>query len=122
MGENDNVQANHQEQLVALGHEKEVLKRFQIILRSGKALSVPYSMLPVFILTEESDLIVRAYGFLATLKGRNLKALDSYFHDERVLFVKESASGTDTGDLSIFISTIEITGRSVSEFLREDEI
>jgi hypothetical protein len=121
MSENDNKHIAHKEQLVAIGDDKQIVRRFQIILRSGKAISVPYSILPVFILTEDAHLIIRAYGFIATLKGRNLKALDAYLNDERVLFIKESASGTDTGDEHIFIANIEIAGKAVSESLREDE-
>lgn len=121
MSENDNKHIAHQEQLVAIGDDKDILRRFQIILKTGMAYSVPYSLLPIVILTEDAKLIIRAYGFIAKITGRNLKALDAYLHEERVLFIKESASGEDTGDAKIFISNIEVAGKAVSEELREDE-
>jgi hypothetical protein len=120
MSRNDNHIAKA-EQLYALGEENEIVRRFQLISRTGEIISVPYSLLPAFILTENCDIIIRAYGLLVVIQGRNLRALENYFNDEKVLWIRESASGTDTGDAHIFITSIQITGRSVSKELRKGE-
>jgi len=106
----------------AIGGEYEVVKRFAIILRTGETINVPYALLPVIMLTEQSELVIRAYGLLIKINGRNMRALAEYATQEILVFAKESPSGKDTGEDFIFISDIKITGRTVSKELREGEI
>ncbi|MEM9297179.1 MAG: hypothetical protein AAGA64_02220 [Bacteroidota bacterium] len=109
------------EQIYAIAGENEIVKRFQFKLKSGEIYSLPYSLLPAYILTSEGQLVVRAYGLIATITGRNMMALEEYFNAERILWIRESATGLDTGESHIFIDNIDIEGRTISLHLREGE-
>ena len=109
------------EQIYAIAGENEIVKRFQFKLKSGEIYSLPYSLLPAYILTSEGQLVVRAYGLIATITGRNMMALEEYFNAERILWIRESATGLATGASPIFIANIEKEGRAISLHLREGE-
>jgi len=93
--------------------DDKVLKRFQVIQRNGQMISIPYSLLPIFILQENSRLLIKSHDFEITLTGRSLDRLYESFCEELVLYVRESPSGTDDGKSSVFISKIEIEGDSL---------
>nr|WKN34374.1 hypothetical protein K4G66_18520 [Tunicatimonas sp. TK19036] len=103
----------------AVAIQNMVLKRFKLILRSGESYSLPYSLLPIYIFTDRGDLLIKSYGILITIQGRNLKPIEEALSNETLLWVKESPSGQDSGDGFVFIADIHIEGKSISKMLNE---
>jgi len=100
----------------AVAAEGEFLKRFKLILRSGERYSLPYSILPIVILTEEQDLQIKSHGIYITLKGRNLAAIEEYLFSESLLWVKEANTKLDSGEAYVFVSEILLAGKAISKF------
>lgn len=100
-------------QSYAIAAEGEVLTRYRLILRSGKVYNLPYSLLPVLILEDNQQLIIKSYGIHITLKGRNLKVIEEYLTSETLLWVRESLSGTDDEEAHVFIKTIQVEGEDI---------
>ncbi|MFY0689079.1 MAG: hypothetical protein JXQ90_18050 [Cyclobacteriaceae bacterium] len=107
-----NVYANPR-QFYAIASENELVKRFKLFLRSGRTYSVPYSLLPVFILLEGKKLVIKTYGIHIAIEGRNLAVLEEYLSDELLLWVKESPGGKDDGKSHVFVSDIYIQGKAI---------
>lgn len=109
-----NVYANPG-QYYAICADDEVLKRFKIVKRCGKIWSVPYSLLPVLILLEGKELVIKTYGVHVVIEGRNLAVIEEYLSNEMLLWVKESASGKDDGKSNVFVSDIQVRGKAMNQ-------
>lgn len=83
--------------------------------RSGRSVGVPYAVLPVTELEGNSVLKILAHDISIMIAGRNLEELRNYFHEELVTWIKESPSGTDTGEEGTFISNITIQCKYIDE-------
>ncbi|MDW3210278.1 MAG: hypothetical protein R8N23_10450 [Reichenbachiella sp.] len=105
-------------QFYAIGAKGELVKRFEIILRSGKRYGISYSMLPISILADSSLLYIKAYELLITIAGRNLDPIHDNLTQELLAWVKTSASGKDDGLASTFVKDITVEGDAVSEYLK----
>ncbi|MEP1782124.1 hypothetical protein [Reichenbachiella sp.] len=107
----------------AIASDDEIIKRFKLVLRSGEVYSVPYSLLPVFMLLGGKELIIKAYGVHVTIKGRNLNPIEEYLSNEMLLWIKESPSGKDDGKINVYVSDILIQGKAMkySEDIQNDE-
>ena len=107
----------------AIASDDEIIKRFKLFLRSGEVYSVPYSLLPVFMLLGGKELIIKTYGVHISIKGRNLAPIEEYLSDEMLLWIKESASGKDDGKSNVFVSDILIRGKAMKheENIQNDE-
>lgn len=101
-------------QYYAIVSEQGTIKRFQLIQRSGCIHSIPYSLLPVYILSDNQELLIKAYGMHISIHGRCLEIILRHLSDECLLWLKESKSGKDDGTSNVFISEIEIEGDAVS--------
>ncbi len=93
---------------------QEQVKHFDLILRSGREYSLPYSLLPVPILDGEILKLI-AYELNVLIKGRGLRKIRDYLKSETLLWLKESPSGKDDGASKVFISDIIARGKTVDE-------
>ena len=109
-------EASHLEdyQAYAVASDDEVVKRLRVFLRNGHRLSIPYSLLPVFILNTEAELIIKAYELLIIIKGRGLARLEEELSLERVVFIRESPSEYDDETNLIFIESITVSGEAIT--------
>lgn len=101
------------EQFYAIATERE--KHFDVILRSGTEYTIPYALLPLYVLSGEGAITILAYDLQITIKGRNLKRIRNFLKKETLQWIKESPSGTDIKDDDIFISDIKIEGDSLNQ-------
>ncbi|MBI1183597.1 hypothetical protein GC194_04965 [bacterium] len=101
-------------QFYALSAEQE--KHFDLILRSGIEYSIPYALIPVYVLTSGSILNITAYDLQITIKGRSLDIIRNLLKKETLIWIKESPSGKDTNESKIFVSQITIEGDSIQKF------
>lgn len=100
-------------QYYAIGADDEIIKRFKLQLRSGETFSIPYSLLPIYILTEGRELAIIAYELVIIITGRNLDPIEEYLSKETLLWIKESPSQKDDGQSPIYISDIAIKGKAI---------
>ena len=106
-------------QYYAVVPETQLNRRFRLYLRNGGVISLPYSILPYYILTPSKDLIIKAPGILIKVCGVNLERLLEYLGQERLAFLKESPSGINDetdGTASVFIENIIIEGDTLQLF------
>ena len=93
-------------QLYALNDGAE--RYFDLILKSGREYSIPYALLPVYVLTGESTIFITAYNYRITIQGRNLKRIRNFLKKETLKYLRESPSGKDSGEGDLFISKITV--------------
>ncbi|MBL7681773.1 MAG: hypothetical protein JNK00_00315 [Flavipsychrobacter sp.] len=86
------------------------IKRFKLILRTGKVVSIPYAFLPVITLTAEKDLIISTHDLEIFIRGRKLHKISEALSEERVVWIRESNTSIDTGDDDVYVSDILIKG------------
>lgn len=96
------------QQSYAVSGEGSGAIRFRLIRRDGSVYSISYAMLPVFILEENSRLLIKTHALQAVITGRGLDHLETDFTNEKMSWVRESFSGKDDGQGSVFIEAIEI--------------
>lgn len=99
-------------------HAKESSpKRLKLYLRTSERISLPYSLLPIIMLVDGSKLYIKAHELLVTIKGRNLDPLEEALSLEHVKWIKESPSGTDTGDAETFVESITVEGKAIEKYV-----
>ena len=86
------------------------VRRFKLYFRDGRVLSVPYAYLPLIVYDPGRDLDIKTGDLDIKIKGRGLHKLADWLSDEKVLWIRESASGIDDEDTEEFISQIDIEG------------
>lgn len=102
------------EQYYAVSTKDEADRQFDIILRTGTEYSFHYSrLLPFYRLMGNNNICIFTYGINISISGRNLRPLYEAFKKQKTAWVKESYSGTDSGETNVFISNIEITGDTI---------
>jgi len=99
-------------QYYAIGSEQE--RHFDLILRSGEEYTIPYSLLPVYVLSG-GTIKIMAYELLITIKGRNLNQIRNVLKKETLIWLKESPSQQDDGQANVFISDIIVQGKTVGK-------
>jgi len=102
-------------QCYAIASEGEMVRRFEIILSSGKKYSFPYALLPICILEDGATLYIKAYELLISVTGRNLDPIHDHFSNELILWMSASLSGKDDGSGPTFIQDITVEGKTVDE-------
>ena len=98
---------NYQAYAVA---QKGVIKRFHIYLRSGERYSIPYSLLPIFILISNQELIIKAHELSITITGKGLDQIEDALSTETLLYIKQNPTDKDDGTASVFIQDIQCEG------------
>ncbi len=94
----------------AVERGNKFVRRFKLLLRDGRTISVPYAHLPVFIYTPEEDLKIRTGDIEISIKGRSLHKLEAWLSEEKITWIKESASGADPEDSAVFVEHIRVDG------------
>lgn len=84
------------------------VQRFKLLFRDGRVISMPYAHLPVFDYDPVGMLKIQTSEINVMIKGRALNKLLDWFNEQKVLWIKESASGIDGGEEAIFIQSIEL--------------
>ena len=97
----------------AVAHSDEAVKRFHIHMRSGERYSIPYSLLPIFILKDNQELIIKAYEVQITIFGRGLSAIEDALSKEVLTYIKTHPCGKDDGESSVFIEKITLEGENL---------
>lgn len=100
-------------QAYAVAKNTEIVKRFKVQLRDGTSYSIPYSLLPIIILTSEMQLIIKAYELFITITGRSLQKIEEALSAETLIYIRQSPSGNDDGQGSAFIEDIQIQGETL---------
>ena len=100
-----------QMQYYAIGAEGEL--HFDLIKRSGREYSIPYPLLPYFILTDNSLITIIAHELFISVEGRNLRQVRDHLKKRTLIWMKESPSGKDDGQANVFISNISIGGKAL---------
>ena len=107
---------SNSDQLYALSSDDEIVKKFQLILRCGRKVRVPYAVLPIVEISDSKDQIsIMAYGLLITIDGKNLGKIEEFLAEESLVWLRESFSKKDDGASEMFISKITIEGKAVSK-------
>lgn len=88
----------------------KMVRRFKLILRSGKQVSIPYAFLPVLVFEHDGLVCLKTKDLSISIKGRGLKPLEEYLSREEVRWIKESVSNRDIKETEDFISEIVIDG------------
>lgn len=88
----------------------KTLRRFKLILRSGRVVSIPYAFLPVMVLEHDGLVCIKTSDLSIEIRGRGLTALEEYLSKEVVRWIKESSSKRDTKETEDFVSEIVIDG------------
>ncbi len=82
------------------------MRRFELRLRSGRSISIPYALLPIIDLGDNKSLRIVTHDLRVEIEGRNLGVLRNELSEERVTWIRESRTGKDTGESDVFISKI----------------
>ena len=94
-------------QLFAVTSHDESVSRFKLITRELEVYSVPYSLLPLLVLSENKVLKIITHDIQATLYGRNLDVIEEALSEGHLKWVKESP-GKDDGISQVYINRIDI--------------
>lgn len=100
---------NHDTDYFGVEQGKTILRRFKLLLRTGKQVSIPYAFLPIIILEHEGLIHIKTNDLHITIEGRGLKALEEHLSQEKVRWIKESVSGLDQEE-AVFIKHILMDG------------
>lgn len=84
------------------------VSRFKMYLKDGRIFSVPYAFLPLIDFIPDEALTLKTSELDIVITGRSLEILCDQFNEEKVLWIKESPSGTDTEDDPVFIASIKV--------------
>lgn len=90
------------------------VRRFKLFFRTGSVISIPYAYLPVIIYDPDKHLKIKTGELEITIKGRGLDKLSDWLNEEKVLWIKESASNIDSEDGDVFVSEIAVDGDLVT--------
>lgn len=97
-------------QFYAVGREDELIRCFKLIKRSGDIYAIPYALLPVLILSDNTTLTIRTHGIQIVVTGRNLSVIEEHLSNDMLLWITESPSGIDDEESPVFIKDIETGG------------
>ncbi len=86
------------------------MRRFKLRFRDGQTITVPYAFLPVIRLDQNGQIHITSGDMLIRIMGRVLNELEEWLSAEKVIWIKESESGSDENQEGIFISSIETEG------------
>ena len=86
------------------------VRRFKLLFRDGRVISVPYAYLPVIIYNPSQNLKIKTGEMEIIMEGRSLDKLADWLSEEKVLWIKEAPSGTDDETSEVFISYIRVEG------------
>lgn len=106
----DRPDGTGQQPCFGLERGNRFVRRFRLLFTGGSTISIPYAHLPVILYSPERGLRIRTGEMEVTVKGRGLDVLAGHLNEEKVLWIKESPSGTDTDEHAVFVSEISVEG------------
>jgi|GEM_PF-3022356 hypothetical protein len=81
---------------------------FELRTRDGRRSALPYSYVTRADFDPEKGIEIYVSNVVVLVKGRALEDIYSYLLQNRLTWVKEDSSGTDTGESSIFVEELEV--------------
>ena len=90
------------------------IKRFKLLFRNGKEVSIPYAFLPIFTLTSDQQIQIATHDIEIKVNGRGLHKICDYLNEEKILWIKESNTKIDDEELDVYVSDISISGEWLS--------
>ncbi len=85
---------------------------FELRFRSGRRLGFPYSYLTKLDFEPSEGITIYASDVVILVKGRNLDVVFNYLLQNRLTYIREDETGTDTSsEGETFIESIEIKDR-----------
>ena len=106
----ETVTGSDKDQCAGIERGNRFVRRFQLFLRDGCIISIPYAHLPVILYDPDESLRIKTGEMEITVTGRGLDTLAGWLNEEKLLWIRESASGTDTCEGGVFISGISLDG------------
>ena len=88
--------------------QDQVVKRFKLIFKTGKMISIPYAMLPIIYFDPVQNLTIKTSELVVSISGRSLHIIEDFFSMELVTWIKESPTQIDDGKANSFVSEIRI--------------
>ena len=85
---------------------------FELRTRDGKCKAYSYSYVTEASFEPENGITIYVSDAVVTIKGRSLEDIYRYLLSNRLNFVQEDFSGTDTGESDLFVEAIEITAKN----------
>lgn len=114
MNKNGHISSPFKEyQAYAVATGDDVVRRFRVLMRDGTIFNIPYSLLPIIILTSEGELIIKALELEIRITGRNMAKLEDSLAKENLLYIRQSPSGHDDEKSSVFVSDISVQGEQL---------
>ena len=93
---------------MGLSNMGEFPKRLKLIYRGGSSLSIPYALLPLIKLENDTRLKLVYGSMKVTITGRGLILAEDYLFEERITWLKEHPSLIDDPEQDVFISEISM--------------
>ncbi|GGG37330.1 hypothetical protein GCM10011344_42700 [Dokdonia pacifica] len=88
--------------------ESPFVTSLKVMCRDGHIVYIPYSLQPIIEFIPSKGIYIKTMQKEVFISGRNLVQLIDFLGSQRVTWIKESASSTDTGEEGVFIQSIEI--------------
>lgn len=107
--------------LYAVSPNNKVLKYFRVILMDCSYFSISYALLPSFIY-KSGCLMIKSYGVHIEVNGTHLPILEHYLSNQSLLYLKESATGINTNNDDVFITSIKVQGSALAMSVSEEEL
>lgn len=85
---------------------------FEVRTKDGKRTAYSYSYITEAVYEPETGIIIHVADALVTVKGRNLDTIYYYLLSNRLTYIQEDFSGTDTNDSDLFVEAIEINAQT----------
>lgn len=79
--------------------------------KDGKRTGLPYSYLTKVDFDPDAGIEIHVSNVVVFIKGRGLEDIFAYLIQQRVTWVREDLSGTDTEESEVFVESVEIVKR-----------
>lgn len=99
---------NEENPFFAIDTHSPFLTSLKIIQRDSSFLYLPYSTQPLVEFHPDNGITIRTLQKEINISGRGLTILADQIGMQRVMWIRESDSGIDSGEESLFIGKIEI--------------
>lgn len=90
--------------------ENKLVKRFRLYLQDGRVLNIPYAWLPIYELRGAGTLLIKTSDTRITIEGQNLDQIEDWLNSEKLLWIRENASGQNDGENEVFVLSIHLEG------------
>jgi len=89
------------------------VKRFKLVLKNGRCISIPYSSLPIIDYNPQGKIVISGHNYIISITGRNLINLFSWLTDECLISLTASRTGIDVMEEDqIYVDDITVKGKA----------